>query len=198
MINVNVNRWSGSALVVGSLLFILNKLNDMSRVFLNMPIPDLITGRDIVLIAVGQVLLVIGLLGCYLVYAKRSNRPGKIGLFLLSSGGILLAFGHLTFTPFVGDDSLFFVLVLLGVLLMVVGLLLFGTINLRSRALEFWQPLPLVTGLLGIAFFIFNDSGQNPLIFLSLRTLFGVGLVLMGVALWLDKRAATTPAKEAG
>jgi hypothetical protein len=195
MINVNVNRWGGSALVVGSLLFILNKLNDMSRVFLNTPIPDLITGRDIFLMAAGQVLLVIGFWGCYLVYAKRSNRPGKIGLSLLLGGGILLALGHITFTPFAGEDSLLFLLVILGVLLMVVGLVLFGVVNLRSRALEFWQALPLVIGLLGfVAFFLFG-SDQNPFIFLPLRTLFGLGLVLMGVVLWQDARVVVQRAK---
>lgn len=192
-----VNRWSGSALVLGSLLFILNKLDDMSRVFLNRLIPDLITGRDSVLIAAGQVLLVIGLLGCYLVYAKRCNRAGKIGLFLLLSGGILLALGHATFNLFVKDDSLF-ALVILGVFLMVVGLTLFGAVNLRSHALRYWQPLPLVTGLLGIAAFFLYDSDKNPFIFLSLRTLFGVGLVLMGVILWLDTRAVTTRDKQVG
>ena len=120
-----------------------------------------------------------------------ANRPGKIGLFLLLGGGILLALGHITFSPLAGEDSLLFLLVILGVLLMVVGLVLFGVVNLRSRALEYWQPLPLGIGLLGfVAFFLFGGD-QNPFIFLPLRTLFGLGLVLMGVVLWLDTRAVT-------
>jgi hypothetical protein len=187
---LNVNRWGGSALVAGSLLFILNKFNDMSRVFLNRPIPDLLEGDDIFLITLGQVLLVIGLLGCFFAYARRTNRPGKLGLFLLLSGGIFLALGHAAFTPLVKDEWVF-VLVIIGGFLMIVGLTLFGAVNLRSHALQYWQPLPLLTGLLGIAaFFLFNDS-MNPFIFLSLRTLFGIGLVLMGVILWLDTGAFT-------
>ena len=186
-----IYRWSGLALVLGSLLFILNKADEMSRVFLNRHIPDLITGRDSVLIATSQVLLVIGLLAGYLVYAKRCNRAGKIGLLLLLGGSILLAIGHATFTPIVRDDSLF-ALVVLGLLLMVVGLILFGAVNLRSHALRYWQPLPLVTGLLGIAAFFLYGGHKNPLMFLSLRTLFGAGLALMGVILWLDTRKVIT------
>ena len=110
---------------------------------------------------------------------------------MLLSGGILLALGHATFTPFGTDDSLF-VLVLLGVFLMMAGLTLFGVINLRSNALRYWQPLPLVTGLLGIAAFFLFGNDSNPFIFLSLRTLFGVSLALMGVILWLDTGAVTT------
>jgi len=196
MAPLTLSRWGGSALVAGSLLFILNKLDDMSQAFFDRPMRDLITGRDSALIAVGQVLLVIGLLGYYLVYAKRCNRPGKLGLFLLLTGGILLALGHATFTPFVKDDWLF-ALVILGVFLMVAGLTLFGAINLHSRALQYWQPLPLVTGLLGAAAFLPSDSIKNPLVFLSFRTLFGIGLVVMGVILWLDPRGFTVRDKEA-
>lgn len=192
-----VKRWGGSALVAGSLLFLLNKLDDMSRVFLHRPIPDLITGRDGLLLTVGLVLLVIGCLGCYLAYAQRCNRPGKLGLLLLLGGAILLALGHASFTPFAKFEWLF-VLVLLGVLLMVAGLTLFGAINLRSHALRYWQPLPLVTGLLGIAAFPLSGGDKNPFVFLSLRTLFGVGLVLMGVILWLDTRGNSAGERQAG
>ena len=191
-----VYRWSGLALVLGSLLFILNKLDDMGRVFLNRPMPDLITGRDGVLITAGQVLLVIGL-GGYLGYAKRCNRAGKIGLFLLVSGAIFLALGHATFTPIVKDDSLF-ALVILGIFLMVVGLTTFGAVNLRSHVIRYWQPLPLTTGLLGIAAFFLYGSDKNPLMFLALRTLFGTGLVLMGVVLVMDTRAVTALGKQTG
>lgn len=106
MLPVQTSRWSGAALIVGSLFFIVNKFNDMSRVFLNKPIPDLITGQSIGLIAIGQIALVIGLLGCHRLYARRCNRTGKIGLILLLSGGVLLAFGHITFTPIVKDSPL--------------------------------------------------------------------------------------------
>ncbi|MGI8908802.1 MAG: hypothetical protein ACR2IE_20205 [Candidatus Sumerlaeaceae bacterium] len=200
MLLTQANRWGGSALIVGSVLFIINKFDDMSRVFLNSPIPDLISGKSMALIAIGQIAFVIGFLGCYLLYAKRSNRIGKIGLILLLGGGILLAFGHATFTPLVKANSLFanslFAFIILGVLFMVIGLMLFGAMNLRIHALQFWQPLPLVTGLLGIATFFLYGSDESPVIpFLLLRTLFGVSLILLGVVMWQDTHKSITKDK---
>ena len=196
MLPIRTSLWGGSALIVGSVLFIVNKFNDMSRVFLNSPIPDFITGEHIALIAIGQLALIVGLLGCYLLYARRCKLIGKLGLTLLLSGGILLALGHATFTPFVEEDSPLLLLVILGVLLMVVGLTLFGAINLRMQVLQDWQSLPLITGLLGITSFFLYDSSQNPVIFLGLRTLFGTGLSLLGVIMWQDTRTLMPPAKK--
>lgn len=192
MFNANLYRWSGAALAVGSLLFIVNKFNDMSRIYLNVPLRDVIPGDNVLLVALGQILLVVGCLGCYLVYAKRTSRTGKIGLGLLLGGAILLAVGHVDFTPYSPGEAMF-LLVILGGLLMFAGLVLFGAVNLRSRALAYWQPLPLVTGLLGIAGFILSGGSENnPFVFLALRTLFGIGLVLMGIVLWQDKGVVST------
>ena len=120
----------------------------MSRVFLNNPMPDLISGENVLLVAIGQIALVVGLLGFYLLYAGRCNRIGKIGLILLLGGGILLALGHITFTPFSPDESLF-VTVILGVFLMMIGLILFGVVNLRLHVLEHWQALSACNRLIG-------------------------------------------------
>lgn len=184
MISGQTSRWGGLALIVGSTLFIINKFDDMSRVFLNNPMPDLIAGENVFLVALGQVALVAGLLGCYLLYAERCNRIGKLGLVLMLGGGILLALGHVTFTPF-SPDELMFILVILGVFLMMAGLILFGAVNLRLHLLEHWQALPLATGILGLVGFVFG-SNQDPAIFLTLRTLFGGGLLLIGVVMLQD------------
>lgn len=184
MTPIQTSRWGGLALIVGSALFIVNKFDDMSRVFLNNTMPDLISGENVLLVGIGQVALVTGLLGCYFLYAGRCSRIGKIGLILLLSGGILLALGHVTFTPF-SPDELMFLLVILGVFLMMAGLILFGAINLRLHVLEHWQTLPLATGILGFVGFVFA-SNQDPVIFLSLRTLFGGGLLVLGVVMLQD------------
>jgi len=188
LFSIPVGRWSGAALIVGSVLFIVNKFDDMSQVYLNRPFPDLITGKSVLLIAIGQITLVLGLLGCYLLYARRSNLLGKIGLIVLVTGGVLLAAGHISFTPFVPEDSAFFLLVIAGVLLMALGMTLFGAVNLRVKALQYWQALPLVTGLLGFVAFVLFGGDQNPEVFLLLRTLFGTGLVLLGLVMWQDAR----------
>ncbi len=187
MLKANLHRLTGAALAAGSLLFIVNKFNDMSRIYFNIPLRDVVPGDNVLLVALGQILLVAGCLGCYLVYAKRSSRAGKIGLGLFAGGVILVALGHIDFTPYSPNEALF-VLVLVGVLLMLAGLVLFGVLNVRSRALAYWQALPLITGLLGVAGFILSGGSENnPVVFLALRTCFGIGLVLMGIVLWQDK-----------
>jgi FtsH-binding integral membrane protein len=188
MVPIQTSRWSGAALIIGSTLFIVNKFDDMSQVYLNRPFPDLITGQSIAVIALGQIALVLGFWGCYLLYAKRTNLMGKIGLVVLVGGAVLLAIGHISFTSLVADDSPFFILVILGVLLMVVGLTVFGAVNLRTKALQYWQSLPLITGLLGFVVFVVFGNNQNPEVFLLLRTLFGAGLVVLGLIMWQDSR----------
>ncbi len=188
MLSLGMRRLTGGALIVGSLLFIANKVDDMGQVYLNQSLPDLITGESLLALAIGQVALALGVVGCYLLYAKRTNVLGKIGLSLLVIGGVLLALGHISFTSFVPEDSPTFLLVILGVLLVVVGLTLFGVVNLRSKALQSWQLLPLITGLLGFAAFVLFGNDQNPVVFLALRTLFGIGLALLGVIMWQDAR----------
>jgi hypothetical protein len=188
---IQMSKWGGAALIVGSLLFIANKFDDMSRVYLNNWTSDLIDGQSWLLIAIGQVTLVAGLLVCYRLYAGRSSRAGRIGLLLLLAGGIFLGAGHVVFTPLTNVDALF-ILVLLGVFLMMVGLIVFGTTNLRRKALQRWQLLPLAPGVTGaLGFFLFSGS-QNEAIFLLLRSLFGVGLILLGVVMWQDQRGLAT------
>ena len=72
---------------------------------------------------------------------------------------------------------------------MLLGLLLFGSVNLRVRVLWRWQALPLITGLVGCAGFVFVDGTRRPATFLVLRTVFGLGLVALGYGLWRDTRA---------
>ena len=85
----NVQRWGGAAFVVGNLLFILNKLNEMSRLFLGREIPDVISGETVLIIVMGQVMLIIGFGAQYWVYSKRAGRFGKIALALYCAGGVL-------------------------------------------------------------------------------------------------------------
>lgn len=193
MFNTNTLRRTGLALALGSLAFILNKANELSRVFLNRPMPDMITGRDSILLLLGQVLLVVGLFGFYRLYAARVSGLAKIGLLLLPIGGFLLALGHISFTP-IQEEGPFFLFVILGVLLLMAGLILFGALNLRARVLPYAQPLPLLTGILGVVAFFFAGPGDITDLFLVLRTLFGVGLVWMGVILFLDSHAVPAPA----
>jgi hypothetical protein len=43
-------RWCGAAFMFGNVLFIANKLDEMSRQFLSMPMPDVISGQNPLLV----------------------------------------------------------------------------------------------------------------------------------------------------
>jgi hypothetical protein len=193
-------HWGGLAFVVGNLLFVINKLDEMSRLFLARPMPDLISGQNPGLILVGQVALMIGYVAYYQCYAPRVGRPGKNALRLLSGGGMLLAIGHVSFMSALADyvptallpyaESLF-LLVIVGLLLLLIGLIWFGVLNLHHPVVRYWPWLPLATGLMGVVgFFVFSGE-QITATFLVFRTLFAVGLIGLGLILWLEQRLGT-------
>ena len=195
-------RMGGLAFVLGNVLFLVNKFNEMSRLFLRRPMPDVISGQNPALILLGQVALIIGYVALYQSYSQRVRRLGKYALRLFAGGGILLAFGHVGFISGLGDylpssvlpyaENLF-LLVIIGLLLMTVGLIWFGILNLRQPKLSRWQWLPLATGLMGfIGFFLFSGE-EITTTFLFFRTLFALGLIGMGLTLWLEKPARADP-----
>lgn len=194
-INHKMYQWGGILFMLGSLLFIVNKLNEMSRLFLSRSMPDVISGQDLLLIAIGQLAYILGYLAFYKLYSERVQQFGKIALLLFCGGGILLAFGHVSFMTSLSDyllASLFtvteyiFALVILGLTLMLIGLIWFGILNLRHPMLVRWTWLPLVTGLMGfVGFFLFSGEGVTA-VFLFFRTLFALGLFGLGLMMWLD------------
>jgi hypothetical protein len=191
-----VHQWGGAAFVLGNLLFMANKLNEMSRLFLGRWMPDVISGQNPVLIMLGQVALVMGYVAYYQFYSRRVRRSGKNALRLFSGGGIVLAVGHVSFMSVLANyippsilpyaESLF-LLVLIGLLFLLIGLIWFGILNLRQPVLSRWRWLPLATGLMGFIGFILFSGGEITATFLVFRTLFALGLIGLGVALWLEK-----------
>ena len=75
--NSRYQRWGGAAFVLGNLLFIVNKLDEMSRLFLGRWMPDVISGQDLLLILSGQVALIVGYVAFYQCYAPRVGRFGR-------------------------------------------------------------------------------------------------------------------------
>jgi len=189
-------RLAGAAFMLGNVLFILNKADEMSRLFLSRWIPDAISGQDPLLILVGQAALIFGYVGYYQYYTPRLSRAGKNALRLFCGGGIILAIGHIGFISALAEalpaglrpyaEGLF-VLILLGLLLLLLGLIWFGVLNLRRPLLSRWRWLPLATGLMGfIGFFLFSGETITA-IFLFFRTLFALGLIGLGLVLFLEK-----------
>jgi hypothetical protein len=183
-------RWGGAAFMMGSSLFLVNKLDDMSRLFLASSIPDVISGQNVLLIILGQLALIVGFVAYFWMYAQRVRRFGKNALRLFCGGGMLLAVGHVSFMPLVAFEP-FFIFVIIGLAVMLIGLILFGIVNLRQPILGHWHWLPLATGLMGfIGFFLFNGE-EITAVFLAFRTLFALGLFGLGLILCLEKPEKT-------
>jgi len=142
----SAHRWGGLAFVVGNVLFVVNKLNEMSRLFLSRPMPDVISGQNLGLIFLGQVALIIGYLAYYQFYAARVGWQGKYALRLFAGGGIVLAIGHVSFmSALLPSAEPLFLLVIIGLLFSLIGLIWFGILNLRRPVLRYWRWLPLFT-----------------------------------------------------
>jgi hypothetical protein len=193
---ISLHRIGAAAFMLGNVLFLINKLNEMSRLFLSRWMPDVISGQDPLLIFIGQAALIIGYVAIYRRYTPLVGRTGKIALWLFSAGGMILAVGHVVFMSTLAEvlpasivryGENLFLLVVVGLLLLVAGLIWFGILNLRRPVTSHWRWLPLATGLMGgIGFFVFSGE-EITATFLAFRTLFALGLVGLGLGLWLEK-----------
>ncbi len=191
-----LHQWGGVAFVFGNVLFLVNKLDEMSRLFYGRWMPDVISGQNAVPILLGQVALIIGYLAYYDFYSRRVGHTGRIALRFFAGGGIVLAFGHVSFMSSLANvlpssilpfAEYLFLLVISGLLFLLIGLIWFGILNLRQSILGRWFWLPLATGLMGfIGFFLFSGE-EIAATFLVFRTLFALGLIGLGVTLWLEK-----------
>ncbi|MEZ4682881.1 MAG: hypothetical protein R2932_52600 [Caldilineaceae bacterium] len=152
---------------------------------------DVISGRDFLLILVGQVLLIMGYIAYYRFYAPYLGRAQKNALRLFSGGGIMMALGHGSFLAVSAEllpyTEPLFLLVLIGMLGLLSGLFWFGFLNLRRPIVGRWRWLPLATGLMGFIGFILFAGEEITAIFLVFRTLFALGLIGLGLTLWLEK-----------
>ena len=179
-----IYRIGGASFMLGNILFLANKLDEMSRLFLGRYIADIISGEDRLLIVFGQVLLIVGYIGFLKTYMP-TEKFARITFGLFVWGGMIVAVGHTSFMD--GMPEALFAVVLLGMALMVPGLILFGIRNLRKPVIARWKWLPLFTGLMGfIGFFLFSGEEITPM-FLSFRTFFALGLIGLGFMMWLGK-----------
>lgn len=196
IVGSRIQQWGGIAFVFGNLLFVVNKINEMSRLFLGRRLPDLISGQNLGLILLGQVALIVGFMLYNQFYARRTGRMGKIALRLFTIGGIALAFGHVSFMTQLLSTlpasmmiyaEYLFMLVIFGLFFLLTGLIWFGILNLHQPILSHWFWLPLVTGLMGFIGFGLFSGEEITAVFLFFRTLFALGLVGLGVILWQEE-----------
>lgn len=193
---IHAHQLGGLAFALGNVLFIVNKWDEMSRLFLGRFIPDVISGQNPGLILLGQIALILGYVAFYQFYTPCVSGAGRSALRLFCGGGIVVALTHLGFISALGPyvpaavrpyvEYLFFLLII-ALAALLAGLIWLGVFNLRQPLIRRWRWLPLFTGLMGfIGFFMF--SGEHiTATFLLFRTLFAFGLTGLGVSLVLEK-----------
>ena len=176
-------HWGGVALMLGTLVFLPVKIRHL------VDPDDSLLG---IFLWVGFTAWLVGLVALYSRYQARAGRLGKIGLITNIVGIVFLAIGHLG--SFILQTDLF-LFVVVGTLGLIIGALLFGIAALRAPVLPTWRSLPLATGLLGLAWIFLTNSETSRGRFLVLRTLFGLGWLLLGYILWSDRSGVAMPAE---
>ena len=191
-----IQHSGGAAFVFGNLLYIANKLNEMSRLFLGRPMPDVISGQNPTLIILGQGgpyhwlrgLLSVLLPACGAVGqecappAQRRRYPVDVWpcQFHVQPRGLHIAFfSALCSVAVSACDRWFAVLAHRPDL-----------VRHTQLAPVSFEPLALaaigyrLTGFIG---FVLLRGAEITAIFLFFRTLFALGLIGLGVTLWLEK-----------
>lgn len=176
MLLYNAKRSTGIALMIAALIFVLTKLRHV------VDADDSLLGY---FMTIDFALWLAGLAGFYLHYRARAGWLGKGGIIVSILGVASLTAGH--FGEFVLHTD-FFAFIILGSLALALGPLLFGIAVLRRAVLpRQWRYLPLVTGVIGIAWPLISNPEGSRLRFLFFRTLFGLGWLLLGYVLYSDQ-----------
>jgi hypothetical protein len=179
------NLLGGGALLMGVVIFIGSRFRDHID-----PTDRFLT----VFLLVAFAGWFVGLLALRARYRPRVRGVGASGLMLMLVGIGLLSLGHVTM--FVLDlGGPWFLPILAGTLALAVGVLLFGVDALGGRVLPRWRALPLVIGLVGLAWILFAMDSRpvegNPEAFLIMRTAFGVAWLPLAVILMADRDGDT-------
>lgn len=185
-----INRYGGLALMLGALIFSLTK----ARGYVD---PD--DSLLVYFMLVGFAAWLVGLAALFVRYAPLSGGLGKIGLGMSFVGMAAMAVGHLfSFSPvyyviegYLVIEVAMLSLFALGVLALITGLLLFGIATLRMEVLpRHWRFVPFATAMIGLIWITATPSDEGSLTFgfMLFRTLFALGWLLMGYALFSDRR----------
>jgi hypothetical protein len=184
-------RWGGIALMIGVLIFIGSRFRHL------VDPTDRMLGA---LMVVAFVAWFLGLLALRDRYRHRSNLLGRVGLVLGPVAIVLVTVGHVAAFVF-GFPGPWFVPIVLGTFLLVIGVLSFGIAALRGDVLPRWRVVPLVAGAVGLLWIVFAFDARpvegNPEAFLLMRTAFGLCWLPLAYVLLTDRRRMTgaAPAK---
>ena len=185
------NQWGGIALLIGVLIFIGSRFREHVDP----------TDRFLALfMLVAFAAWFAGLLALRARYRPRVGQLGGTGLMLTLVGIGALALGHIP--AFLLElDGPWFMPIVFGTFMLVLGVLLFGLATLRGGVLPRWRLMPLVTGLVGLAWMLFASDSRpvegNPEAFLVMRTAFGVAWLPLAVVLLFDREDERVASEDA-
>ena len=175
------NRWGGLALLLGVLIFIGSRFRE------HVDPTDRFLAVFMLVAFAGWF---VGLLALRARYRPRVGSLGGTGLMLTLVGIGLLTLGHVT-SFLLELDGPWFMPIVMGTMALAVGALLFGIAALGGGVLPRWRALPLLIGLVGIAWMLFASDSRpvegNPEAFLVMRTAFGAAWVPLAIILMTDR-----------
>ena len=179
-------RLSGWALMLAGATFMLGfALGGQETSF-----SDPLGGQDafveysqLVLIPLSMALLTVGMLGMRSRYGAQVGRFGRFSLVLGAIGGAIGFVGGIGLGLLLDGDG-WWITTMLGLLLVLVGMLLFGIAAVRNRPLPRWNALPLITGslflLIPIATLITGSDELSVPVLATIFLLIAAGFVALG------------------
>ena len=180
-------RLSGLALMLAGAAFMLGfALSGQETSF-----SDPLGGQDafieysrLVLIPLSMASLTAGMLGMRSRYGAQVGRFGRFSLALGAIGGAIGFVGAIGLGLLLGDGDGGWITTMLGLLLVLVGMLLFGIAAVRKRPLPRWNALPLITGslflLIPIAALITGSDELSVPVLSTIFLLIAAGFIALG------------------
>jgi len=206
MSSASLYRWSGFALLIGSIIGIAGTIFDTAIIpDHNLTVQQALSTSftiDASLFLVWSVLLVMGLPGAYLRQATRAGALGFAGFVLLSLGlllgGVAFSTVQVTDWPYLaqfapkllpsggtGPTSGFLLWILVPVVLSGLGSILLGVSTIRAKVFSRWIGILLIVAgvlfLVSIAPIPYIDLASNSIFFIAFAG-FGYTLVSKGKA----------------
>lgn len=169
-------RWGGLAAIVGGVLFLAFPLLGYARV--SVPFFGGMVG--------GLLLTCVGMVGFHALQSQRYGRVGVAGFWLVVVASLVVAFGVADY--FIWGDFLQQAppaWLGWGLLVLVVGFVLFGSATLRARVLPRWC---------GVVFIVATPAAlasSTVGAFAAVFVVFGLAWLALGYALWRRREAPT-------
>lgn len=144
-------------------------------------------GLDDTLFFLLPILFGVGLAGVYARYSRDMAGEGNAG-FVQSFVGLVLLSGGLFADLTLGLENTTRI-VSFGFIILTLGLVLLGFATIKTEPLPMWNFLPLGLGMLTPLNILIGDA---PLIRLAISAAFGLGWVVLGALVVLDRREPET------